>query len=454
MDTSLLKLIQLTDQGYLEIGAQWIHGQEGNPLFEIARDNNLLKDGYEKLLLKYPTTQLSDIQSTVEPNLYQDINITKTDDSIIFATQNGKKIPFKLAQNVYDSITKLIANAEQLQINQKQFDSRVGDYLLDQYKQMCPQQNNNDLKRILNGLFLMRAKRENIRSGCSNIFDLSLKNFSNYKEFNGHSYVELKKGYTPVIRAFMHKYEQEYLARLNLNHYMKQIYLCNKNTNQVYQRECVHCTYTNDPHKAVIKMCNATDQSNQKDFIVVCDHVVCTMSLGYLKENLNSLIEPISLITNEKRLAVTQLGFGTINKIFLFYQQPFWSPQVKLINMIWVPEKTDFNVDKLIYRNSNKKIWYEDICKFEVVDSYPNALSGWIAGSEEFEKLDDKTIASECTRLLRKFLSDESIPEPSSIMRTKWNTNRFSRGSYSHMPLGSDPTDHEHLAEPIPSKQV
>ena len=34
---------------------------------------------------------------------------------------------------------------------------------------------------------MMRAKRENIHSGCSNVFDLSLRNFSVYQQFKGIS---------------------------------------------------------------------------------------------------------------------------------------------------------------------------------------------------------------------------------------------------------------------------
>jgi hypothetical protein len=84
--------------------------------------------------------------------------------------------------------------------------------------------------------------------------------------------------------------------------------------------------------------------------------------------------------------------------------------------MIWLPEK-NFRLDKMISRNSTKRIWYEDICKFEVVRSQSNAISAWIAGSEEFEKLDDHVVVTECTRLLRKFLANENIPEPKSMIR-------------------------------------
>lgn len=39
-----------TDRGYLELGAQWIHGQQGNPVYEIAQKNDLVAPGFEKFL--------------------------------------------------------------------------------------------------------------------------------------------------------------------------------------------------------------------------------------------------------------------------------------------------------------------------------------------------------------------------------------------------------------------
>ena len=90
----------------------------------------------------------------------------------------------------------------------------------------------------------------------------------------------------------------------------------------------------------------------------------------------------------------------------------------------------------------------------EVVKSQANTLSAWIAGCEQFEMLDESAIALECTKLLRTFLGDESIPLPSSIKRSKWNSNVFSRGSYSCLPLGTSVDDIKCLATPIPSQDV
>ena len=270
----------------------------------------------------------------------------------------------------------------------------------------------------------MRIKRENIHTGCSNLFDVSLKNFDSYSDIHvlkGHPYVETKKGYGPIVEAIIEKHREAFHKRVHLKHFLKKILLSNKlvvnETAHLFDKFDEHSMYTNDKNKAVLIICDETNPNEPKDFAIICDHVICTFSLGYLKENFNLLIEPLSLMSEERRLAVSRLGFGTINKIYLFYDEQFWNDSLDLVNIIWLPENEQFHVDKMIHHNSTKKNWYEDICKFHVVHTMPNALSGWIAGSEEFEKLDDDTIARECTRLLRIFLNNDKIPMPKSILR-------------------------------------
>ena len=208
-------------------------------------------------------------------------------------------------------------------------DSRVGDFLADKFEELVQKElkkfdlkdtdvNLTELKRILSGIFLMRAKRENIHTGCSSIFNVSLKNFSSYKEFAGHSYVELSKGYFPVIDALVGDQKKNLFSRINVKHFMKKIYLCQKlspTQSELYSKPCFHCKYTQNPNKVVVKICNAINQNEPKEIIAICDNILCTVSLGYLKENLNTLIEPLSYITDERRTAVSRLGFGTINKV-------------------------------------------------------------------------------------------------------------------------------------------
>ncbi len=101
----------------------------------------------------------------------------------------------------------------------------------------------------------------------------------------------------------------------------------------------------------------------------------------------------------------------------MFYDSPFWSKNVELINIIWLPDNENFRVDRLNHRDDSRKLWFENICKFEVVHSMPNCLSAWVAGSEEFEQLDDESIARDCTKVLRRFLGNDSIPMPQSLKR-------------------------------------
>jgi hypothetical protein len=239
------------------------------------------------------------------------------------------------AKPIYDRLSEFISDCESnklgLNSNDLEVDGRVGDYIYDNYIELLKREigidltsiiskpNERELKAILNGIFLMRAKRENIRSGCSNLFDLSIKNFSVYKEFKGEAYVELSKGYGSIVQKIIEKHRSKFLSKVHLKHFLKKIYLSPKLNNskpsELYFRNSTHAKYTNDINKIVLLICDATNPNEPKDIIVVCDHVLCTMSLGFLKENMNSLIEPISYLPKEKRNAISRLGYGTVCKV-------------------------------------------------------------------------------------------------------------------------------------------
>lgn len=270
------------------------------------------------------------------PLLYltkKDFTISTTDDKLLFVTQNGKKLPSAFGKAVYDRISKIIGSAKDPSFDKNSdYDIRYGDYLYDEFikainaeleklydVQNKPEFSEAELRQILNGIFMMRAKRENISAGSGNVFEVSLRHFSAWKEFDGHGYVELASGYRPIIDALIRPVKEKFYQRLNCNHYMKKIYVCQKLDHQnekfYFSSSCFHCKFTTDPNKVVIKVCNAIDSNNPRDFHMICNNVLCTMSLGYLKDNLNSFIDPLSIVSNEKRLAVSRLGFGTINKV-------------------------------------------------------------------------------------------------------------------------------------------
>lgn len=52
------------------------------------------------------------------------------------------------------------------------------------------------------------------------------------------------------------------------------------------------------------------------------DHVVFTASLGVLKDRHEALFMP--KLTDRKIKAINNIGFGTLGKVFLEFEEPFW----------------------------------------------------------------------------------------------------------------------------------
>ncbi len=96
-----------------------------------------------------------------------------------------------------------------------------------------------------------------------------------------------------------------------------------------------------------------------------------------------------------------------------------------------------------------EKNWYENICYFETVNNQDNLMSVWYGGCQFSEEFSDEKIIDDCTMVLRKMLKDESIPKPKSIIRSKWGSNKYFKGSYTYMHLGSEETDLINYAAPI-----
>lgn len=60
----------------------------------------------------------------------------------------------------------------------------------------------------------------------------------------------------------------------------------------------------------------------ENDEILQADHVIVTVSLGVLKRSLDSMFEPP--LPAFKRQTVKSMGYGSIGKVILVYDQPFW----------------------------------------------------------------------------------------------------------------------------------
>jgi spermine oxidase len=67
----------------------------------------------------------------------------------------------------------------------------------------------------------------------------------------------------------------------------------------------------------------------------------------------------------------------------------------------------------------------------------------WIGGQGaiDMEKLSDEEISKECMTLLRNFLNNPKIPDPSVFYCSRWNSNELIKGAYSFTSRRTDHID-------------
>jgi hypothetical protein len=168
---------------------------------------------------------------------------------------------------------------------------------------------------------------------------------------------------------------------------------------------------------------------------LLADYVLVAVSLGVLKQNLDTMFCPD--LPCSKQEAIDLLGFGHINRILLEYKFPFWRPtesQIKLVN------------------TEDNPSWTRGVTCVERVPGTDCMLMCQLGGdcAKELERLEEGEIAESLTSVLRKFLGDPSLPYPSHLIRTKWSSNPYTLGGSSYLGLYSKPEHLSILGDPLP----
>lgn len=70
-------------------------------------------------------------------------------------------------------------------------------------------------------------------------------------------------------------------------------------------------------------------------------------------------------------------------------------------------------------------------------------MLGWIGGQGaiEMEKLSNKEIADVCIELIRKFMNNPKLPNPSKFYCSRWNSHKLIKGAYSFTSKNTDKID-------------
>ncbi|BET01714.1 Flavin containing amine oxidoreductase [Nesidiocoris tenuis] len=376
-------MTEIVQNGVIELGAQWAHVSTSR-MVEFAKEFGLASP------------------------------IESSEGSGAYYYPGGREIPAALVEEIQNVVSAILENCAALYGAEKGGDvpATVGEFLgreFEKYLKSCDDSEEDD--RLKRDLFDWHVRFQLIDNSCDRLDDLSARLWGQFGDSGSEQeHVNLAGGFSRLVTSLV-----ELL-----------------------------------PSGALMTSCPVTRVFRDGNCRIVCedgrqysaDYVLITSSIGFLREN-GDFFEPP--LPEKYRNAIENIGFGTVNKIFLFYDDPWWG-DLQGIQLVWNSS------DKLNKFANGAMSWVDGLTGFDTVTSCDNVLLGWVGGrgAKECENLSENEIGSHCTAVLRHFTGRPTVPEPSRVIRSKWNSNRFVRGAYSHLTSNSSDCQ-DILSEPLNS---
>ncbi|XP_023934114.2 peroxisomal N(1)-acetyl-spermine/spermidine oxidase [Bicyclus anynana] len=417
----------------VELGANYIHGVLGNPIFELATGNGLV-------------------------NI---INVPKP-HKVIAATEDGKQVPFGVLHEIHEAYVCFLRRCEEYFLCQylpPPDIHSVGEHINLEaaiYLERLPNSEEKKLRRLI---FDCLLKRETCISGCNTMDDIDLLELGSYTELQGGNIV-IPSGFSSILEPVTKNISPDKIIK-NVP-VIKIIWDTEQHSSSRFEEvgdesEDSDQTVIEDISKASPEKAgdtsegqtNVTEKSSKKFshcVEVVCEngqcfyanHVICTIPLGVLKDKAGTLFEPA--LPQYKLDSIERLLFNAVDKIFLEYERPFLNPDITEIMLLWESPPMPEDVSKS---------WFKKIYSFVKVTE--TLLLGWVSGKEAeyMETLSMEEVGATCTKLLRKFLNDPFVPEPQTCVCTSWKKQPYTRGAYTAIAVGASQSDIESLAQPL-----
>ncbi|NJN20451.1 MAG: NAD(P)-binding protein [Leptolyngbya sp. RL_3_1] len=159
------------------------------------------------------------------------------------------------------------------------------------------------------------------------------------------------------------------------------------------------------------------------------DRAIVTLPIGVLKQG-DVAFAPA--LPEEKQAAITALGAGVLNKVYLKFPNVFWERSPDWISYI-SHAKGEFSTWLNIYHYSNAPI----LMAFNA-GTFGQAIEAW----------SDAQIIDRAMETIR-LISGQDSPDPINAQITRWHSDPFARCSYSYPAVGMTDTTRADLAAPI-----
>ncbi|CAF2239032.1 unnamed protein product [Rotaria magnacalcarata] len=394
-----VKTIVSSDNIAVDLGAQFVHGEKNNKVYELCTTLDCLVDDEDE-----------------------------SDE--FFLTSKHKQVDSELAKEVWDIREKVLDKARKVKNTKKLF----GDFLRENYqKEMLSTVDDADTRQAFVQWLLKIEVEDN---GCQSLNDINLTEFGVFETLDGDYMRPLKNSFQPFLDYLLSMIPTNQL-RLN-SEVTKVEYLANK-------------------HLSIIEVIDRVNGCSKK---LSCDHIIWTTSIGHLKDNFSQIFGTENKLIEQKQSAIENFGFGTVNKVVLIYPTPmnFWPNNVAGIYLLELPSApVKLSRDQLSFLATHEVDPQKAQCIMDaIVYVCPSAafrtVSFSIAGQAALfvEEMSEMVLCRLCHGILCHYLeiTNEDKNQPICALKSEWGKNRFIRGSYSFLSIRSTEQDQQCLREP------
>ncbi|CAF1405759.1 unnamed protein product [Adineta steineri] len=390
----------------VDVGAQFIHGKEKNILYEICEQLNCISDDSNNI-----------------------------ENGVLVILSDGTKLDPEIMQKarlVWDDIVE----EAQAKFGDTTIPAHysLADYLQKHLKERLSSSLSCS-DNIIDGLIDYFSSSELIENGCLTLSDLSLIEYGSFEYLDGEPEYEFKNGgYRPFISYMKSFIPDDNRIRLN--------------------SEVIRVKYLEDSHQLLVHIRHHSKTNEEEISTILCDHMIWTSSLGYLKENFSSIFSNEIELIEQKQTAINNLGFDTINKVAMIYEKSFWPEENHLIILLHTQKQKLLTLSEslkalLNTKESDIQTIIEAIHMYEVLSSAEvPVLICWFGGPAALllENLSEKVIGQICHEVLCNYLNISSeLNQPKHVLKSEWHKNKFVRGSYSYCSTKSTTKDREQL---------
>ncbi|XP_049542685.1 spermine oxidase-like [Anopheles darlingi] len=383
------------NEGMVELGAQWCHGEKGNVVYELA---------------------------STFPGLLKSSIIAEGN---ILIRSNGDRVK----QNFFD---RLMAFCEQLIESEERykFNGSLGDFFTAKYwETLKTDPTFHDIDRELAEQFLVYYHNYNRGYNAYDTwFEVAAQETDSYEPAEGNQAMAWAspRGFSVILDILSGNHPDA-----NVNGFVP----LDKLTS--FDKFVTNIKWLGTPNGTVIV---STEDGNRYE----ADHIILTVSLGVLKANHRTMFTPA--VPSLQRNAIEAIYFGTINKILLHFDTPIPAQFGNVVHLLWYQK----DLEAL---RASQHAWAEAVATISLVDGKPNALCAWLNGAEgrAAEKLPDATVQEGLLHLLKVFASNMEFGNVQAILRSNWSSNRLFLGSYSSRSMDTErlQTGAKYLATPL-----